>query len=112
MKAGNRTLLSTLLLIALAAGAVAAAWFGIVKKDEAKDVKKAAEEKLYAFGPAKVKAITVEAKGETTALARSGDGWRLESPAPAAAERATVEAIVDKVAELLRKSNITHAPHP
>jgi len=110
MTAGNRTLLSTLLLIALAAGAVAAAWFGIVKKDEAKDVKKAAEEKLYAFGPAKVKAITVEAKGETTALARSGDGWRLESPVPAAAERATVESIVDKVAELRRKSSITQAP--
>ena len=110
MTAGNRTLLSTLLLIALAAGAVAAAWFGIVKKDEAKDVKKAAEEKLYAFGPAKVKAITVEAKGETTALARSGDGWRLESPVPAAAERATVESIVDKMAELRRTSSIAQAP--
>jgi hypothetical protein len=110
MKAASRTLLSTLVLLVLAGGAVAAAWFGIAKKDEAAQARKAAEEKLYAFAPAKVKAMTVEAKGETTSLTRAGEGWRIESPVRAAAERATADAIVDRLAELKRKSSIARAP--
>ena len=110
MKAANRSLVSTLVLLAVAAAALAAAFFGIAKKDEAKEAKKAEEEKLYAFAPAKVKAIAVEAKGEATALARSGDGWRIESPVKAGAERATVDALVDRIAELRRKSTIAPAP--
>jgi hypothetical protein len=110
MKATNRTLLSTVALLALAGGAVAAAWFGIAKKDEAAEAKKAAEEKLYPFAPARVKAITVEAKGETTALVRSGDGWRIESPVQADAERAAVEGLLNKVSDLRRKSSIATAP--
>ncbi|HJW76933.1 MAG TPA: hypothetical protein VJ787_14930, partial [Thermoleophilia bacterium] len=71
MKARARTLASTALFLAVAGGALALAWFGIAKKDEAAQAKKTAEEKLYAFAPAKVMAITVEAKGETTRLART-----------------------------------------
>ena len=112
MKARSSPLVSTIALLALAGGALAAAWFGIAKKDEVAQTKKAAEEKLYAFAPAKVKAITVEAKGETTALVRAGDGWRVESPVQADAERATVDALVDKVAELRRKSSVVSAPDP
>ena len=110
MKARNRSLVSTLVLLAVAGGALAAAWFGIAKKDEAKEARKAAEEKLYAFAPARVKAITVAAKGDTTALARTGDGWRIESPVRADAERATVDSLVDGIAELRRKSSIAPAP--
>jgi len=114
VKSQRRTLVSTLLLAALAAGTVAFAWFGVEKKDEAAERKKAADEKLYAFSPAKVKAVTVEAKGGTTRLARARtgdvDGWRVEAPVQAEAERAAVEALVDKVAELRRKAAVAAAP--
>jgi hypothetical protein len=110
MKARARTLASTALFLAVAGGAVALAWFGIAKKDETAQAKKTAEEKLYAFAPAKVRAITVEAKGETTRLARTEAGWRVESPLQAEAERAAADALVDKVAELRRKAAIAAAP--
>ncbi len=110
MKAASRSLLSTLVLLAVAGGAVAAGWFAIARKDAAKEAKRSAEERLYSFAPAKVKALTVEAKGETTALVRAGDGWRLESPVHADAERATVDALVDRIAELGRKSSVAPAP--
>src|SRR5512144_2988768 len=110
MRAGTRSLVSTLALLAVAGGAVAAAWFGIARKDDAAQAKKAAEEKLYAFAPAKVRAIVVQAKGDRTALSRAGDGWRIESPVKADAERATVDALLDRIAELRRKSSIATAP--
>jgi Domain of unknown function (DUF4340) len=113
MKSTLRPLLSTLLLVAAAAGAVAYAWFGIARKDEATERKKAADEKLYAFTPAAVKAVTVEAKGTTTRVARAGagggEGWRVEAPVQADAERATVDALVDRVAELRRKAAVAPA---
>ncbi|HEX9290614.1 MAG TPA: DUF4340 domain-containing protein [Anaeromyxobacteraceae bacterium] len=114
MRSKRRTLLSTLLLAALAAGAVAFAWFGVEKRDEAAERKKVADEKLYAFSPAKVKTVTVEAKGATTRLARARtgdvDGWRVEAPVQADAERAAVDALVDKVAELRRKAAVSAVP--
>ncbi len=110
MKARARTLASTALFLAVAGGALALAWFGIAKKDETAEAKKTTAEKLYAFAPAKVKAITVEAKGETTRLARTEGGWRVESPVQAEAERAAADALVDKVAELRRKAAIAAAP--
>ncbi len=110
MKAARRSLLSTLVFLAVAGGAVAAAWFGIARKDESAQAKKAAEEKLYSFASAKVKAIVVQAKGDRTALSRAGDGWRIESPLKADAERATVDALLGRVAELRRKSSIATAP--
>ncbi len=110
MKARTRTLASTAILLAAAGGALAYAWFGIAKKDESAQARKAADDKLYAFAPARVKAIAVEAKGETTRLARTEGAWSVEAPVQAAAERATADALVDKVAELRRKAAISPAP--
>jgi hypothetical protein len=112
MKARSRTLLSTLLLLALAAGAVAYAWFGVEKKDQAAQARKDADAKLYAFDPEKVKAFTVTAKGATSRLERDGDGWRLTAPVAAPAERYAAQAVVDKVAGLRRKAAIAEKPDP
>src|SRR6266496_1486178 len=113
MRSKRRTLLSTLLLAALAAGAVAFAWFGVEKRDEAAERKKVADEKLYAFSPAKVKTVTVEAKGATTRLARARtgdvDGWRVEAPVQADAERAAVDALFDTVGRSRRKARVSAA---
>jgi hypothetical protein len=112
MKARTRSLVPLLVLLALAGGAVAFAWFGVAKKDEVAQAKKDAGAKLYAFDAKKVKAITVEAKGATTKLARAGDGWRIEAPVAADAERATVDALVDRVATLRRKASVAEKPEP
>ena len=103
MRSGKRAVLSSLVLVALAAAAVAAAWFGIARRDDARQARRSAEERLFAFQPADVTGLTVEAKGETTRLARAGDRWRVEAPVDAAADRGTVESIVDRIAELRRK---------
>lgn len=109
MKPGTRTLVSTAVLLGVAAAAVAGAWFGIARPDRAARSRQDAEARLYGFAPAKVTAISVEAKGETTRLVRAGDRWRIEAPVQADAERATVDALVDRIAGLRRKASIAPA---
>ncbi|HET9596867.1 MAG TPA: DUF4340 domain-containing protein [Anaeromyxobacteraceae bacterium] len=110
MKARSRTLLSTIALVALAVGAVAYAWFGVEKKDQAVQARKDAEAKLYGFAPEKVKAFTLTAKGATSRLEREGEAWKLTAPVAAPAERYAAQAVVDKVAGLRRKAAIAEKP--
>jgi uncharacterized protein DUF4340 len=110
MNARTRSLLPLAILLVAAAAAVAYAYYGIGRKDEAAAAKKEADAKLYAFDPLKVKAFTVEAKGDVTKLTRSGDGWRIEAPVHADAERATADALVEAVARLRRKASVADAP--
>jgi hypothetical protein len=112
MKARTRSLVPVLVLTVLAGGALAYAYFGVAKKDEAAQARKDADAKLYRFDASKVKAITVEAKGGTTRLARAGEGWRIEAPVRAEAERSTVDALVDRIATLRRKAAIAEKPDP
>ncbi|MFL5263390.1 MAG: DUF4340 domain-containing protein [Anaeromyxobacteraceae bacterium] len=110
MKARSRSLLPLAVLLVAAAAAVAYAYYGIGRKDEAAAAKKEADAKLYLFDPLKVKAFTVEAKGDVTKLARTADGWRIEAPVKADAERPTADALVDAVARLRRKAAVADAP--
>jgi hypothetical protein len=112
MNARTRSLLPLLVLLAAAAGAVAYAYYGIGRRDDAAQAKKDADAKLYLFDPLKVKAITVEAKGNPTRLARAGQGWRIEAPVAADAERATVDALIDAIARLRRKASVAEKPDP
>ncbi|HTP24294.1 MAG TPA: DUF4340 domain-containing protein [Anaeromyxobacteraceae bacterium] len=112
MSARSRTLLSTLVLLSLAGAAVGFAYFGVEKKNEAAEAKKAAEEKLYSFSRSKVKAVTVEAKGETTKLVRSGEEWRVEAPVHAEADQLVIDSLLDGVIELHRKAAIAPAAGP
>jgi hypothetical protein len=110
MKARSKNLVSTLVLLAAAAGALAFAWYGIERKDEAVQAKKEVDARLFAFKKEAVKALTVEAKGATTRLVREGDGWKVEAPLAAPAERSTVEALVEYVAALRRKASVEAKP--
>jgi len=112
MGARTRTLLSALVLLAVAAGVVAFAWFGVAKRDAAEAAHKAAAERLFSFEPAQVKAVTLQAKGETTALARAGDGWRIEGDRPAPAQRHVVDALVEAVARLKKKAVLSPLDGP
>ncbi len=112
MKARSRPIASMLVLLALAAGAVAFAWFGIERRDAAGAARAGTEARLFAFAPADVERLTVAAKGDVTLLARDGRNWRVEAPVRAAAERSTVDALVDRVANLSRKAVVFAGPRP
>lgn len=104
MTARSRALASAAALLAVAAGAVAYAWFGVARRDEADRARRAAAERLFSFEPSQVTALRLEAKGETTALARDGDGWVIEGAVPARAQRRVVDGMVEAVAKLTKRS--------
>jgi hypothetical protein len=110
MKARSKNLVSTAVLLAAAAGALAFAWYGIERKDEAVQAKKEVDARLFAFKKDAVKAVTVEAKGATTRVVREGTGWRVEAPLAAAAERSVVESLVEHVAALRRRAAVESKP--
>ena len=110
MKARTRSLASALAFLLVAVAAVALAFFGIAKKDEARAARKGAEEKLYTFAPARVKSLEVKSKGDDTRIVRAGEKWRLTAPVEAEAERAAVNALVEAVAGLRRKAAIAAKP--
>jgi hypothetical protein len=112
MTARTRTLVSAFALLAVAAGTVAFAWFGVVKRDEAAAARQSAAERLFAFEPGQVLALTVRARGEATALRREGDGWRIEGAAPAPARRQVVDGLVEAVARLKKKAVLSPADAP
>jgi len=112
MVARTRTLLSSLVLLAVAAGAVAFAWFGVARKDAAEAARKAAGERLFSFEPAQVKGVTLQENGETTVLARTADGWRIEGDRPAPAQRHVVDGLVEAVAKAKRKAVLSPADGP
>jgi hypothetical protein len=120
MKAGSRTLVTTLVLLAAAGGAVALAYFGVEKHDEAAAAQKEAGQKIFKFAASHAKTLTVEAKGETTHLTKvdkaagdkPGDVWRVDAPLPGPAENATVVPILNRMAELQRKSSVVAKADP
>jgi hypothetical protein len=112
MNARTRALFTPATLLAAAAAAVAFAYFGIERKDEAKQAREESQAKLYAFAPSLVKSVELTAKGSSTRLVRAGEGWRVEKPVQADADRSAVEALVNSVSELKRKSAIADRPEP
>ncbi len=108
MKARLRTSLTTLVLVAAAAAAVFAA-MRVEKSGEAEKTRKDAEEKLLSFDRAKARELTVDAKGGSVRLVKVGDGWRIAAPVQADAERYAVDAILDKLSTVRRRSEVAAA---
>jgi Domain of unknown function (DUF4340) len=110
MKARTRSLLPLLVLLVLAGGVVAYAFYGVEKKDQATQARKDSDARLYLFDRTRVKKVAVEAKGATTVVVREGDGWRIEAPVKAEAERATVDSLVERLSSLRRKAVVAEKP--
>jgi hypothetical protein len=108
MNARARTALTTLGLIAAMVGIFTYAYYGVEKKEEAEAAKKATEEKLYAFDRIRVKQVVVEVNAGKTRIERAteGDGWRIVEPVQAEADKTAVDQVIDKVAGLIRKSEV------
>jgi hypothetical protein len=109
MKARARTALTTLALLAAAAGALLYAWYGVERKGEAEARKKEQEQRLFSFEAKDVKELLVEAKGGSTRLVRQGDGWQIPALGEAA-DRASADAAAERLAGAKRRSEIPGAP--
>lgn len=106
----QRSLLSlaSLGLVASLAGVVA--YLGIFKREEAEKQQKEQREKLFEFDKAKVKSLSVFAKGQTTELVKEGEVWKITSPIKTDADKVTVDSILDRVANLKHKAVIEAKP--
>jgi hypothetical protein len=103
VKARTRSLVTALALLGAAAGALALAWWGVDRRGEAEAARRQREERLFAFEPAEVKDLTVEATAGTTRLVRGEKGFRIPA-LDAAADAAAVESILELFAHLRRKA--------
>ena len=107
MNPKTRSLLSLLVLAALALGAGLYAYYGVQVKQEKEKAAKERKEKLFPdLDKAKLTQLTVTAKGETTVLSRSKstDPWSLVSPVTALADKAAVDSLIDRLASMRSKS--------
>jgi hypothetical protein len=105
---GKNPFLRTLVIVVLAGGVGAYLWFVESKKQATTDEKPA--EKVFAgFEKAKVKAITLaRTDGETLALVREGDGWKMTQPIAVAADSNEVDSLLSSV-ESLEVSAVANA---
>lgn len=108
MKARARTAVTTLALLAAAAGALWWAREGVDRRGDEEVRRREAEERLFAFEAAAVRQLTVEAQGTTTVLARAAGGWRIPA-LDADADRAAADAIAERLAGLRRKALVPAA---
>lgn len=109
MKARTRTAVAAVALLGLAALALLLARYGVERPAEREKKAKEAEEKIFAFDPAQVKAVRVEARGSEVRLERAGEGWRVVAPVQTQADRAAADGLVSKMADLRRRSSIAEA---
>ncbi len=106
---------------AAAAGLGLYAYFGVMKPDQAKERHTQTEERLFnapvesaqdAGAAAELVSLTVEAKGEHTALTKSEGRWRLTEPVDAAADRTAVEGLLTQLQTAKFKRIIEEQPTP
>ncbi|MBI5549795.1 MAG: DUF4340 domain-containing protein [Deltaproteobacteria bacterium] len=104
----TRSLVTLLVLAAVSAGAGLFAWYGVYEKQEKEKADKERKEKIFPeLDKAQVAQVTVScSKGEVVTLVRSKqpEGWNLVAPVNAAAEKATVDSLIDRLTTLKSKS--------
>src|SRR5512138_1689938 len=104
MKARARTALTTLVLLAMAAGTIAVAWFGVHLRGEEEKAGETRSRKVLAIDPARVRALRVVSGAREVRLAREGDSWRVVAPVAAAADADAVRRLLDRLAGLERRA--------
>jgi hypothetical protein len=105
--------LSSLVLLALAGGALVWAWLGVDRKVDEEQAAKDREEKVFAFEAKDVRALAITAKGGTTRLERDGTGdggWKIAAPVAAPADAFAANGIAERLAGLRRIREAAAAP--
>jgi hypothetical protein len=104
MSKSTRSLVTTLVLTAVAGIALYVGVFQTHKDEEKKEKEQASAAKAFDFSKADVKGVTLVAKGATTVMEKEGEGWMITSPVATRAEKSSVDAIIDKLADLKAKN--------
>lgn len=108
MKQAQKSLVTAGGLLVVA-GAVLGAALWVNRDVERQEKQKEDQAKLFAFDKAKVRSVRLEKGKDLVAEAvrdENGKPWRLVKPVQADADDATVNAIVDKLAELKQKKDL------
>ena len=109
MKARARTAVTTLFLLAVAAGAVAVAWFGVHLRGDAERRREEKTRRVFeGLDAAKVREVRISGKDGEVRLVRAGDGWKIAAPVEADADPDAVRRLLDRLVTLERRA--TSAP--
>lgn len=106
MNQRTRSLVTLGALLALAGGAGLFAYYGVHQKQEKEHAAKEKKEKLFPdFDKAKVKGLSVTAKGALTVAQPKAGGadWELLSPVQADADKFAIDSILDRLGTIKSK---------
>ncbi len=101
------TFTRTLVVVGLAAGLGAYAYFVEREKPAGDDKQK---ETLWSFEKPKVKAFGLEAAGQSVRAVKEAGSWKLTAPVAAPADASAVEALVDALNGLKVEEVVTETP--
>ncbi len=106
MNQRTRSLVTLAALLALAGGAALFSYYGVHRKQQREQASKEKKEKLFPdFDRAKVKGLSVTAKGALTVLQpkAGGAGWEILSPIQVDADNGTVDSLLDRLGTVKSK---------
>ena len=106
MNAVQKRLTSLGVMLAIAGGVGAYAYFGAFKGKQKEEEQKTAEEKIASFKAADVTEVDLHSKGADFVITASGEGeqkWHLSKPIATLADKSTLEGLVNQFADMKRK---------
>lgn len=107
MNQKQRSLVTLAALVGAGAAIGLFAYVGVFQKGEEEKVAKEKKEKIFDFDKAKVKGVTLTAKGQTTVLNSVGkESWEVVSPVHTEADKPTVDALVNQLTQMKSKAVI------
>ena len=109
MKARARSALTTLVLLAIAAGAVAVAWFGVHLRGAEEKAEEGRSKRVMAIDPARVRELRLVSGADAARLVREGETWRLVEPVAADADPDAVKRLLDRLSSLERRATSARA---
>ncbi len=113
MSAVKSKLIQLGVVVAIAGGVGAYAYWGTFQGSKKEDEKKSTEEKVASFKLADVKGVELNAKGVQYALVADGEGerkWHLTKPLATIGDKATIEGLVNHFADMKRKRTFEAQP--
>src|SRR3979409_614827 len=102
MKQTNKTLVSALAML-LVAAAIGGAALWASRDEEKKAAQKEKAEKLYDFDKAQIRTLRLEKDGKLVGALERKDAWKIAEPQPAEADDAAVNALVDSLSTVKQR---------
>jgi hypothetical protein len=109
MKARTRTAVNAAVLLAVAAGAVAVAWFGVHLRSLDEDARTARGRKVLDLDPGLAREVRLSTAAGEISLVREGGTWRIAAPLRADADQDAVRRLLGALAALERRATSAKA---